>query len=333
VTPGSVGNQKLASKLLNEKNPMANEPVKPPGGELPGQDLIQHHIVPASGNRWVLLHYHVFKNAGSTIEHVLQRSFGTRFATLHGPEPDSVLNGGDIAAYLRDNPTVSAISSHHIRYPKPIIPEVIVFDICFFRDPMQRLWSMYKFMRRSAPAGELGKLANSADARSFFDHLLQEYPHLVNDVQVTTLASRGEYTRPPTETDLRSAREALNGISVLGVVDVFDESAIAAEYFLRPTFPMLRFHSAKQNADPESHASVEMEKENFRIQAGDSIYRQLERMNELDTELVASARTEVMRRWSLLPNKDARVADFRERCQGLRKQAEAADVLASDENQ
>ncbi len=52
-------------------------------------------------------------------------------------------------------------------------------------------------------------------------------------------------------------------------------------------------------------------------------------MNELDTELVACARTEVMRRWALLPNKDARVADFGRRCRAL---VEQQSVLAADKN-
>jgi hypothetical protein len=306
---------------------MADEPVKPAGDEVTPQDLTQHHIVPADRNRWVLLHYHIFKNAGSTIESVLQRSFGERFATLHGPEEGSALNGPDVAAFLAGHPNLAAISSHHVRYPKPVAPQVIVFDICFFRDPLQRLWSMYKFIRRSEQAE--GKNSKAMNARSFFEELLQEHPHLVNDVQVCTLATRGEYTRPPTGADLRLAQEILSGISVLGVVELFDESALAAEYFLRPTFPMLQFHYVRQNADPASYASPEKEKEEFRNQVGDSIYGQLVHMNELDTELVACARTEVMRRWALLPNKDARVADFRKRCRIL---SEQQDALAADKH-
>ena len=88
-------------------------------------------------------------------------------------------------------------------------------------------------------------------------------------------------------------------------LNCFDKSALAAEYLLRPTFPELQFHYVRQNADPGGYSSPEREKEEFRRHVGDSIYGQLVRMNELDTELVACARTEVMRRWSLLPNKDA----------------------------
>jgi hypothetical protein len=284
-------------------------------------------VVPAKRNRWVLVHHHILKNAGSTILHVLRRSFRSKFATMHGPDPDSVLNGADVAAFLIGNPDLAAVSSHHIRYPTPTIPQVIVFDLCFFRDPLHRLWSMYKYLRRAEPVDDLTRSAKSLDSRPFFRHLLQEYPHVINDAQVSLLASRGEYTRPPAETDLRLALDSLHGISVLGVVDLFDQSALAAEYFLRPTFPALRFHYVKQNADPASHPSLELEKEAFRSEVGEDIFRQLERMNELDTELVASARKEVLRRFAMLPDQESRLADFQERCAILR--ATPTEMLGS----
>lgn len=51
-------------------------------------------------------------------------------------------------------------------------------------------------------------------------------------------------------------------------------------------------------------------------------------MNRLDTELVAAARKEVLRRFEMLPNREARVADFRERCRVLRDVNEGAAVPA-----
>jgi Sulfotransferase family len=300
--------------MLYDVNTMAEESNR---DDATRPNSAHHHVVPGVRNRWVLLHYHIFKNAGSTIESVLQRSFGSRFATLDGPDAGSTLNPPEIISFLEAHPDLAAISSHQIRYPKPVAPQLVVFDICFLRDPLQRLWSMYKFMRRSQPGDASARDARSLSARSFFEDLLEHKPYLLNDVQVCALATRGEYTRPPTSSDLRLALETMIGISVLGVVELFDESVLAAEYFLRPMFPELQFHYVKQNADPSRQLSPEKEKEEFRSQVGDSIYGQLERMNQLDIELMAGARSEVMRRWALLPSKDARVADFRKRCQVL----------------
>jgi len=289
---------------------------------------MQHHVVPAPESRWVLLHYHIFKNAGSTVEYILHRALGSKFSMLHGPSPSSVLHGSDVEAFLAAKPGILAISSHHIRYPKPIVPRVILFDICFFRDPLQRLWSMHKFQQRRDPVDEFGHISKSMDAPTFFSELLEQHPQMINDVQVNILANRGEYTRPPTETDLRVALDYLRQISVVGVVDLFDESAMAAEYFLRPTFPTLQFQYVKQNADADGHGDHDAEMERFRKEAGDSVYAELERMNRLDTELLAQARKEVLRRFEMLPSRGSRVADFRERCRILRAVYAGVPVLA-----
>ena len=36
--------------------------------------------------RFVIVHYHIFKNGGSTIEAILERESGHRFATLHNTQ-------------------------------------------------------------------------------------------------------------------------------------------------------------------------------------------------------------------------------------------------------
>lgn len=104
-------------------------------------------VLPVKPIRYVLVHYHIFKNAGSTIEYVLQRAFGNRFRAVHGPQPDSVLFGVDLARFLAKNPEVTAVSSHHLKYPLPVLPRTQIFDCCFLRDPIQRLWSMHKYLR------------------------------------------------------------------------------------------------------------------------------------------------------------------------------------------
>src|SRR5512141_2873477 len=95
-------------------------------------------ILPQEPRRFVLVHYHIFKNGGSTIEYVLERAFPGRFATVHGPSPDSVLTGEDLAAFIRANPHLTAITSHHLRYPLPAMKDVVIFDICLLRDPIDR---------------------------------------------------------------------------------------------------------------------------------------------------------------------------------------------------
>src|SRR5438045_5465882 len=97
------------------------------------------HVVPSRANRFVLFHFHIFKNAGTTIEFALRRAFNDRFTLLDGQDANSVLSGSDAAAFLLGNPEIVAISSHHLKYPKPVVPGVVVFDLCILRDPLEGL--------------------------------------------------------------------------------------------------------------------------------------------------------------------------------------------------
>jgi hypothetical protein len=235
----------------------------------------QRHVIPAPRARWILLHYRALSDPGYVVDCVLERSFGSKLAKLNGPSMHASLKAADVASFLAEQPEISAISGH-LRYPKPAIPGVIVFDLCFFEDPLLRLWSMYNRLRRMGTWDVLGFGSKPLDARSFFTELLGNRPELVNDVQVHLLAAREEYTRPPTEADFRAAVDSLPRISVLGVMNLFEESALAAEHFLQPTFPALQFHHAEQHADTAA-GSLQQQKDEFRGEVGSTIYLALER--------------------------------------------------------
>ena len=58
-------------------------------------------------------------------------SFANGFATVHGPDDVSVLDQTSLADFVSGHAAIQAISSHHLRYPKPILPNTIIFDCCF----------------------------------------------------------------------------------------------------------------------------------------------------------------------------------------------------------
>ena len=202
--------------------------------------------------RYVIVHYHIFKNAGSTIEHILEREFPGRFATIHGSDPDATLDAADLVEFSRQHPGIAAVSSHHLRYPKPISRQTVFFDCCFLRDPLARLYSSYHHFRRSGSDSVYARWARSYGPREFVMRLIDEAPHQVSEVQVTQLANAGAFTRPADERDLEQATAVLRETAVPGLVEMFDESLVVAEYFLRPAFPTLRMEYTPQNVSQAS---------------------------------------------------------------------------------
>jgi hypothetical protein len=269
------------------------------------------HTLEVPATRFVFVHYHIFKNGGTTIESILRREFGERFATVHGPAADSVLDGKRLTEFLRQSPCIGAVSSHHLRYPKPVTPGWVIFDCCFLRHPLDRLVSLYNQFRRTNSDDPLSVCANQFAPGEFMKHLVHNAPHLVNDVQVTQLANAGVFARPAGEHDLEVAIHILRDMAVPGVVEMFDESLMAAEYFLKPAFPELRLHHNPENMSrPDGLAGprptlVEL--------WGADVYSDLLRLNQLDLELFRQAKIEVQRRLFLIPDQQARLAEFRAR--------------------
>lgn len=172
--------------------------------------------VPVERTRYVIVHYHIFKNAGSTIEHILEREFGGRFATVHGSDPDATLDAEELEEFLRQQPAIEAVSSHHLRYPKPVGRHAVYFDCCFLRDPIARLYSCYDHYRRGGVGSPYAGWAQSLSAREFALRLVDECPHLVSDVQTMQLANGGAFTRPADARDLERASAAMRKMAVPG---------------------------------------------------------------------------------------------------------------------
>jgi len=266
--------------------------------------------------RFVVVHYHFFKNAGSTIESILEREFGGEFATLHGLAADTELDNDELSVFLSTHRDIKAVSSHHLRYPLPNIKNIVIFDLCFIRHPLDRLQSMYSYLRKTNTGGPLCQMASRCSATEFLRNLVDESPHLVSNVQVLQLARSGRFTRPAGEEDLSRAIEAVRKMAVPGVVDLFDASMVAAEYFLKPAFPQISLHYTRQNVTAARSETIHREWR-YRESWGSAVYDDVFALNQFDLQLHAAAVDEVYGRLAVVPRAQERMDEFRSRCVAL----------------
>src|SRR5579872_811278 len=156
--------------------------------------------------RFVLLHYHILKNAGSTIEEILYFNFRDRLARIDKPDRDGHVSNADIVGHLNENPAIAAFSSHQIQYPTPREPGYLFFDLCFLREPLDRIRSIYDYFRLKPSEGDpVSDMANRGGEGEFVAHLIENYPWMVNDVQVNLLANGVINDQPQGEIDLERA--------------------------------------------------------------------------------------------------------------------------------
>lgn len=268
--------------------------------------------------RFVILHYHIFKNAGTAVENLLKSNFAARFAEFEGDSADCQLSGSSLVAWLERNPEVQAVSSHQLRYPKPETPGFVFFDLCFLRDPIDRIYSIYTFFRKHpSQSDSLSVLAHETTLGRFVAHLVEHCPHMINDVQVTMLATDGAYIRPPCERDLDHATETLLGMSFPGVADCFYESMVAGQYFWKPVFPDFDNAAIPANVSRDPGSTLKSRLRKMRLACGKTLYEELERLNALDRELVRRARVEIARRFHLTPDSQRRLTELHARVQAI----------------
>lgn len=260
--------------------------------------------------RFVLLHYHILKNAGSTIEDILDRSFGAGYRTIDIPERDAHLPEDILLSLLQSDPRIQAVSSHQLHYPVPTVPGYLFFDLCILRDPIDRIRSMYDYFREKPALGDpVSEFANQFPLGQFVARLIDEMPWYIHDAQVNLL-SNGIVNDCPSGADLARAAARMMRTSFLGVVDLFTDSLVAGQYFLQPVFPELKCAEASVNVSGGLEGSLERRVAKVRDACGPEIYDRLLALSGMDLELLERARAEIKRRCSLIPEEQER--DLRE---------------------
>jgi hypothetical protein len=153
-------------------------------------------------------------------------------------------------------------------------------------------------------------MAHRYSARDFISRLLDESPNRASNVQVTELACASAFTRPANEDDLDRASSIVRQMAIPGVVELFDESLVAAEYYLKPAFPRLRLDYVAKNVSPAAAGRDA----DLAAVWGSAVYDRVARLNQLDLELVRRARDEIACRLGLIPSCSRLLAEFRDRC-------------------
>jgi len=277
--------------------------------------------------RCVLLHYHILKNGGMTIEAILDRSFGDRFAKIETGERDGHVSKTSLLSLLERNPDVRAVSSHQIRYPVPAIPGFLFFDLCFLRDPIDRIRSMYDYFRQKpSPGDPVSDFANELRMGDFVARLIQEMPWYINDAQVNLLAN-GIVNDCPAKQDLERATAKMMRCSFLGVLDRFPESLIAGQHFLRPVFPELDCAEPAVNVSGDLGSTLDDRLGKVRDACSTRVYSELLSLSVMDLELLDRARAEVERRYNLIPDHQIQILRSRLQTKGTLARENRRSIL------
>lgn len=232
-----------------------------------------------AADRTIILHVHLFKNAGTSFDAVLKRNFPGRWVTHEFPRGGAQGNAGLILDWVDRAPAAVAFSSHTVWGPLPQRAGLRVISALFLRDPLSRIRSAYRFERTQAGATTLGaQLAQTADFETYVRRrLATPGDRQCRDFQVERLARM----LPGPEPEVDRAIRALDLVSFVGLVADFDGSMRRFARLVRPWFADFAPATAHRNRSEEAGASDET--------LSDDAQALLDRANAGDRALLAAA--------------------------------------------
>lgn len=264
----------------------------------------------------IIIHYHIFKNAGSTIDWILERNFGELARKFDERDPEIALPGNTILDFLAKYPDSKSISSHQLRFPLPKTQNNRFLPVVFIRNPIDRAFSVYSYLKRIDSDYIFAVKAKTLNIKEFFEWYFQMKNLVMRNFQVVYLTKQN-FLDVADMKDYYFALEILKTIPIVGVVERMDESLVVAENTLSSYFENIDLSYIKQNVSPDRFGSLEericFEKERI----GDNLAEHLTESNRLDIALHEDANKILDDRIRLIDDFEVKLSDFRIRCKKL----------------
>lgn len=237
--------------------------------------------------RDVIVHYHIFKNAGTSIDASLSASFGSGWLSY---DPDPVWTNvlpQEILGVFESRPDLRAISSHQLRWPEPAAEGLRVFPLVLLRHPIDRIRSIYEYGKRVGYTDIIGRTfpeyvdwllrpEGSIVARSFQTLFMSDDDALRETPEVPSVVTPAHF---------ESARRRIDGLEMFGLVERFEESVAIFDRVLRSKFPDLDLLPHVENASPGKAELLETRLTHIADALGERRYQRVIRTNEADLEL------------------------------------------------
>jgi len=266
----------------------------------------------------VLLHFHIFKNAGTTIDNILKRNFSDKAIFLDIGGHRERLSIDFVLDYIKKNcPDVKSFSSHQMRFPIHENPDFKFLPIVFIRHPIDRAFSIYSFNKRREDVEDdiAVKMAKNLSLADYIKWNIEQKKHMViKNHQVLFLTGKPRGSQVDVA-DLKYTIEQLKKCFIIGVVDRMDENLTLAEEILRPYFKNIDLSYVIQNVSKEREKVLNERLKRGKLEIGKKLFEDLERANSLDLQLYSYSNRLLDERIKNINNFEKKLSDFKNKCE------------------
>ena len=240
--------------------------------------------------RNIIVHYHIFKNAGSSVDQLLKKNFGDQWVGFDGDKPGCVITANALEDRIVNSPEKIAFSSHQIVPPMPQV-DANVYPIVFLRDPIDRIKSAYLFEWKK-------QLGLDAPKGSFVEFVKEKFTYRrkssIEEFQTIRLSNDSRSVFQGTEiTDeemLGKACDFISSLDFVGIVDDFERSNEMLAAYLREGFTEFEVSEVKANVLQDLSLSQEVKRERIKNELGAEMFEMIVSRNILDEALYQHGR-------------------------------------------
>jgi len=266
-------------------------------------------------NRTVCLHFHIFKNAGTTIDSILEKNFSANAVRVDAEKPSEIIPMEVVIDFLNKNPEVKSFSCHQIRFPVRNNTHFNFIPMLFIRHPLDRIFSIYSYnKRRSDQRTPSIKKARNTSLQDYIHWSLNQKQNMVMKNFQVSFLSKTDPREQLKSSDLELAIQRIRSCSILGVVDHLDESLVVAEDFLKKHFPNIDLTYVPKNVSKERRGNLEKKLEEDRSKIEEQLWKELISKNKMDLELYEMANEELNNRIKKVEYFDEKLENFSNRC-------------------
>lgn len=242
--------------------------------------------------RSILVHYHIYKNAGTSVDWSLEKAFGKSWLNFDGDGSKNYLTTQEMYNFIENRPSIQALSSHLLR---PKLNMDSIYPILFLRHPIVRAYSAYLFARRDPTQLDHCIALNN----TFADYIewSMATPNAgiaIKNYQVIHLSCCDEnidnfQDNIVSQNNLHEAVDILQNMPLFGLVNEFQKSCKMFTDAYKKIFPSFELFNVSLNQSslrsPPDFFMIELIKQKI----GVSSYNKLIDKNELDLELLKIA--------------------------------------------
>lgn len=239
--------------------------------------------------RRAVFHFHLFKNAGSSVDKILRDSFPGGWAELEFRFTKKHWPYEEIENWIKETPDIQAYSSHTARMPLPAVEDVELFPVIFIRHPLIRLHSGYKYEREQKAETPGAIKAKEVDFKGYLAWRLERPRDAsARNFQSNRLShmfrpERGKLTE---QIDLEGlTMKALEALPFIGFVEKFDQSMESLAKILARRNMELKLSEARENVNTALSGSTEDRLAAIEAEIGEEVRAQFTEQNKVDLKV------------------------------------------------